>query len=51
MKHVRGVHGRWLKDGQRKSSLEEMFKSARTQSEIISYGGGFWTGFQEMDRI
>ena len=51
MKHVRGVHGRWLKDGQRKSSLEEMFNSAWTQSEIISYRGGFWTGFQEMDRI
>lgn len=51
MKHVRGVHGIWLKDGQRKSSLEEMCNSARTQSEIISYRGGFWTGFQETNRI
>lgn len=51
MKHVRGVHGRWLKDGQRKSSLEEMFNSVWTQSEITSCGGGLWTGFQEMDRI
>lgn len=39
---------RWA---EKESSLEEMCNSARTQSEIISYRGGFWTGFQETNKF